>query len=389
MQFDDVFPSREPPLRTPPTQAQTQTSAPAPTPPPAYQDPFSCFRSSGQPIPGPSDHPLVLEPSQNYQVQSPPDFQGSITGNNHNAYPAATPSLPSSATEPTTLSRAYMNNANPRPDLPTSRVRPVAQPSENSRSVDDPFLSTLFNQDFSSPSLPPQSDLPSPTILSPSGQPKHSAAGQGMPPSLTRRRGPNIGGALDLTKEEPEFGAPNFGVDLSIPSATMPPTTRGRGLAAPADHPNRKRPSGITSPSSRPSKARRKELHVDGDDQPSPFDDDLFGPDPSEIVDLSNATEVPAEFMAPKVDNRVKIGKFQCVICMDDTTSLTVTHCGHLFCSECLHSSLHIDTMKRTCPVCRSKVDLKDKKGKAVKSYYHLELKVMTATKKGKRPADT
>jgi hypothetical protein len=32
--------------------------------------------------------------------------------------------------------------------------------------------------------------------------------------------------------------------------------------------------------------------------------------------------------MAPKVDSRVKIGKFQCVICMDDTAALTVTHCG-------------------------------------------------------------
>lgn len=60
---------------------------------------------------------------------------------------------------------------------------------------------------------------------------------------------------------------------------------------------------------------------------------------------------------------------------------------GHLFCSECLHSSLHIDSMKKTCPVCRTKVDLKDKKGKNTKSYYHLELKVMTATKKGKQPA--
>jgi hypothetical protein len=34
-------------------------------------------------------------------------------------------------------------------------------------------------------------------------------------------------------------------------------------------------------------------------------------------------------------------------------------------------------------------VDLKDKKGKTLKSFYHLELKIMTATKKGKRPAGT
>lgn len=43
--------------------------------------------------------------------------------------------------------------------------------------------------------------------------------------------------------------------------------------------------------------------------------------------------------------------------------------------------------MKKTCPVCRTKVDLKDKKGKNTKSFYHLELKIMTANKKGKQPA--
>ncbi|KAJ2967491.1 hypothetical protein NUW58_g10440 [Xylaria curta] len=173
----------------------------------------------------------------------------------------------------------------------------------------------------------------------------------------------------------------------------MPATTRKRSHASAADTTGRKRRSStVTSPSSHPNKTRRKEPPIKHD-RLSPFgDEDLLdweGHDGSENIDLSNATEVPAEFMAPKVDNRVKIGKFQCVICMDDTTALTVTHCGHLFCSECLHSSLHIDTMKRTCPVCRTKVDLRDKHKKPIKSFYHLELKIMTATKQGKRPAAT
>ena len=47
-----------------------------------------------------------------------------------------------------------------------------------------------------------------------------------------------------------------------------------------------------------------------------------------ESIDLSNVDKVPAELLAPKVDNRVKLGNFQCVICMDNVTSLTVTHCG-------------------------------------------------------------
>jgi E3 ubiquitin-protein ligase RNF5 len=40
--------------------------------------------------------------------------------------------------------------------------------------------------------------------------------------------------------------------------------------------------------------------------------------------------EVPEEVAPPesKEKNTVKLGTFQCVICMDDVTDLTVTHCG-------------------------------------------------------------
>lgn len=67
-------------------------------------------------------------------------------------------------------------------------------------------------------------------------------------------------------------------------------------------------------------------------------DGDLFGEDSENIdalfdedyttIDLTEATEVPDELKKPEVDNRVKLAAFQCVICMDDVTSLTLTHCG-------------------------------------------------------------
>lgn len=75
---------------------------------------------------------------------------------------------------------------------------------------------------------------------------------------------------------------------------------------------------------------------MDDDDD----DDDLFGENlttqGSEIVDgeelttidLTEANKVPEELKKPQEDNRIKISKFQCVICMDDVTTLTVTHCG-------------------------------------------------------------
>ncbi|KAI1324889.1 hypothetical protein F5Y16DRAFT_411784 [Xylariaceae sp. FL0255] len=163
----------------------------------------------------------------------------------------------------------------------------------------------------------------------------------------------------------------------------LSPTAGSRTSPATTGH---KRSAGASS-SARPAKTRRGNVPSDGG-EPSPFDDDdewnkPLGED-AENVDLTNATEVPDELKAPKEDNRVKLGKFQCVICMDDTTALTVTHCGHLFCSECLHSALNVDASRRKCPVCRQNIDDPNKKAKNVKTFHHLELKIMTKTKQGK-----
>ncbi|KAL7925923.1 hypothetical protein ACQKWADRAFT_204557 [Trichoderma austrokoningii] len=106
-------------------------------------------------------------------------------------------------------------------------------------------------------------------------------------------------------------------------------------------------------------------------------------------IDLTEATDVPDELKKPRVDKRVKLAGFQCVICMDDVTGLTLTHCGHLFCAQCLHSSLNIDSTRGKCPMCRSKIDMKpreDYKTRA-KGYWPLELKLMTRTRQGKRKA--
>ncbi|KAI1355545.1 hypothetical protein F5Y01DRAFT_269014 [Xylaria sp. FL0043] len=369
----------QPPLPTPAVPAATTAAPPITAPaPPNHPSSLGLPECHLHPSGGYNfyGHP------RNYQPPTPPDVQAS----NRNSHPSAAPSLFSLATIP------HMSSADHRPAPPISQAQYYSRATGATRISDDPYLSTLATENFSSPSLPALSDLPSPTTLSPSGRSSFAVTGQEMPPAPSRRRIPHRGGAVDLTKQEPDSEAPNSGVDSSIPLATVPVTTRRRSLTSVADSAVRKRSSAATSPCTRPSKTRRKETSVLLEGEPSPFEDDdisgIMGHDSSEMIDLSNATEVPAELMAPRVDNRVKIGKFQCVICMDDTTALTVTHCGHLFCSECLHSSLHIDAMKRTCPVCRTKVDLKGPK-KTAKSYYHLELKIMTATKKGKRPAGT
>jgi len=64
---------------------------------------------------------------------------------------------------------------------------------------------------------------------------------------------------------------------------------------------------------------------------------------------------------------------------------------GHMFCSECLHSSMNMDPTKKNCPVCRQKLEPRSQNGrpvtKSAKTFFHLELKVMPANRRGKRPA--
>lgn len=110
-----------------------------------------------------------------------------------------------------------------------------------------------------------------------------------------------------------------------------------------------------------------------------------------DTVDLTGTNEIPEDIKTPEKDDRIKLAAFQCVICMDDCINLTVTHCGHLYCASCLHQSLSVDATKGKCPMCRQKLDMKsrDSYNSKTKGYWPLELKLMTATRKGKRKANT
>lgn len=159
-----------------------------------------------------------------------------------------------------------------------------------------------------------------------------------------------------------------------------------------------------------------------------PQDDTGFGSDGDEDpepIPLEDTEEVPIHRLRPTEDKNVRLSAFQCVICMDDVKDLAVTFCGknwslprsplgcprpvylgpsslclrtetdmmflppgHLFCSECLHSSLIIDATRKICPICRQKIDIRQPSSSAKapsKTYWPLELQLMTATRKGKR----
>ncbi|KAG8354217.1 hypothetical protein FVEN_g7890 [Fusarium venenatum] len=150
-----------------------------------------------------------------------------------------------------------------------------------------------------------------------------------------------------------------------------------------------------TRPSSRQKKssAPKKEMDVEelfGSSPPPRAFVDLEANEDYDTVDLTETNEVPDEIKKPEKDNSVKLAAFQCVICMDDCINLTVTHCGHLYCASCLHQSLCVDATKGKCPMCRQKLDMKPRENynSKTKGYWPLELKLMTATRKGKRKAN-
>ncbi|OBT46690.1 hypothetical protein VE00_02616 [Pseudogymnoascus sp. WSF 3629] len=88
-----------------------------------------------------------------------------------------------------------------------------------------------------------------------------------------------------------------------------------------------------------------------------------------------------------ELDKPQKLATTQCVICLDQPEELAITHCGHMFCSSCLHGALNVGTGKRSCPVCRTAIGAPKKDGKQPKTgVFHLAMKLMTK-KQGKKPA--
>ncbi|ROW12566.1 hypothetical protein VMCG_00077 [Cytospora schulzeri] len=127
----------------------------------------------------------------------------------------------------------------------------------------------------------------------------------------------------------------------------------------------------------------------DSDDLESLFGDDV---DDIEVFDLTGSEDgVPQELMKPKEDNSIKLSKFECIICMDAANNLTVTHCGHMFCAQCLHQAMHTEVTKKVCPMCRQKLEPRPKDGRQpnakAKTFFQLELKLMPSKRQGKQPA--
>ncbi|KAG6101270.1 hypothetical protein E4U30_002518 [Claviceps sp. LM220 group G6] len=277
-----------------------------------------------------------------------------------------------------------------------------------SGDLDDDLLNVIADHEFSSPSSYPSftADLPadrplprdprrrSPSCDRSSAAPLTSTRSQLCPSPDRESQATNYFSDEDRDEQMPQSNGSLLD--------TMPSSPRQQRMHSGTGTPPSAKQQPTAAPDSMPNNTMMDPWEV-----VPVSDDDLFGDSfmPQDVesvhggedlttLDLTEATEVPEHLTKPpepprKVQEMIKISKFQCVICMDNVSTLTVTHCGHLYCAQCLHSSLYAEATKNKCPMCRAKIDVKERTlyTSKTKGFWPLELKLMTAAKKGKRKA--
>jgi len=87
-----------------------------------------------------------------------------------------------------------------------------------------------------------------------------------------------------------------------------------------------------------------------------------------DVLRAQQIEAIRSQQVADDDDGLQRIGQRQCVICMENFTNITATHCGHFYCHECLIRSLVAGekTNERNtgnCPICRKSVSRTSRNG--------------------------
>lgn len=104
------------------------------------------------------------------------------------------------------------------------------------------------------------------------------------------------------------------------------PSTHKRSRSQSAKASTSARPTGAKGTGRKSARLAQPVVIPDSDDV------DIFALDDDELtlLDLTKNNKIPEELMVAKEDNSTKLVQFECVICMDSASNLTVTHCGML-----------------------------------------------------------
>ncbi|KXT01561.1 hypothetical protein AC578_6342 [Pseudocercospora eumusae] len=171
-----------------------------------------------------------------------------------------------------------------------------------------------------------------------------SETDRSMPPASRRRTTGRRSTAVDLTSaaSSPEVSASASRPSRSTRKRSADDTNAGEGRA-----PKRKRP------------VAENIEEVDLTNEAPSAEDELLQAQQQETIKTQQAAE---ESSGPQ-----RIGKRQCIICMENYTNCTATACGHFYCHECLVRALMAgakssDRATGTCPVCRKPLSHTNKK---------------------------
>ncbi|KAI3399396.1 hypothetical protein diail_7123 [Diaporthe ilicicola] len=298
----------------------------------------------------------TLPPSHNPSTGPP------LNRNHPNDHSAATTTPTTTSFRQNSSQQSHLSqpSANPAPQLQPSipatlhdflQIDPrQARPREPNS---DDFVEALATGDFSSPSLPPYSPQSPPQhrtgydqIFNQSAPQQRPALSSRFPPA---HRVPDPEAGL-LKLEDPGDGDHDEDDKITVDSLLSEmPTTRKRTRAAASPNdldvgpsaPKRPRAAaarraatpGRSRNTPRPASSRnyapvQTAVTIESDDE-----DSLFGGDGDsggvELLDLTKSEDVvPRHLFQPPKDTSTKLSTFECVICMDAATNLTVTCCG-------------------------------------------------------------
>ncbi|KAL3423229.1 Slx8 protein [Phlyctema vagabunda] len=296
------------------------------------------------------------------------------------------PSSPPSRTAASNwdFSVLFNSSAQPTPAVNNRPLSPIQNsPGDDPFYLDDPFEPPLFVPESSNTQ---QRRRPLSNTQSPSQQ---------TPPPSNQLARHNPVGIADLLNSDP---FDDFINENAVAPASSPPLDAidlTDGVVDLTTSPNmapakkRKRATDSQNPVKRPT--RRSSVAIVGEAEHV----DLAGIEDEEDYAALKLKEKAEELKKQQLEEAtrpVRLAEIQCIICMDNPKDLTVTHCGHMFCSECLHEALYAgNNEKKSCPVCRTVIGTTlqgrgaDKK-QPKNGVFHLEMKLMTSNRKGKMP---
>ncbi|OBT60310.1 hypothetical protein VE03_10186 [Pseudogymnoascus sp. 23342-1-I1] len=74
----------------------------------------------------------------------------------------------------------------------------------------------------------------------------------------------------------------------------------------------------------------------------------------------------------------LKLAATECAICLDQPKEMTITHCGHMFCLECINAALNTSN-SRMCPICRTRIGMTTKDGGQPRTgIFEMKMKIVT-----------